>query len=119
MLIDSAGTAAGWALFADPRLALAVARGSGPAVAQLGAIARQTGTPVSLHGTGGAWLVADASADAGRFAAAVFHSLDRKVCNTLNVCCILRARAAELVPVFLDALARAQRPGDAGRSCTW
>ena len=111
-LVDSPEHAAGWALFADPRLALAVARGSGPAVAQLGGVARQSGTPVSLHGTGGAWLVADRSADAQRFAAAVYHSLDRKVCNSLNVCCIVRARAAELVPLFLDALARAgQRRG--------
>ncbi len=107
VLVDSAAHAAGWAMFADPRLALAVARGSGPAVAQLGAIARQAGTPVSLHGTGGAWLVADASADADRFHAAVFHSLDRKVCNSLNVCLIVRERAADLVPVFLDALAAA------------
>ena len=107
MLIDSPEHAAGWALFSDPRLALAVARGSGPAVAQLGGVARQTGTPVSLHGTGGAWLVADASADAQRFAAAVYHSLDRKVCNSLNVCCIPRQRAAELTPLFLDALKRA------------
>jgi glutamate-5-semialdehyde dehydrogenase len=107
VLVDSAAHAAGWAMFADARLALAVARGSGPAVAQLGAIARQAGTPVSLHGTGGAWIVADASADADRFFASVFHSLDRKVCNTLNVCCIVRARADELVPLFLDALAKA------------
>ena len=106
-LLESAAHSAGWALFADPRLALAVARGSGAAVAQLGAVARQSGTPVSLHGTGGAWLMVDASADAARFAAAVFHSLDRKVCNTLNVCCIVRERRAELEPVFLDALRRA------------
>ncbi|MBV9510701.1 MAG: aldehyde dehydrogenase family protein [Caulobacteraceae bacterium] len=106
-LVDSPEHAAGWAMFADPRLSLAVARGSGPAVAQLGGVARQSGAPVSLHGTGGAWLIADASADADRFAQAVYHSLDRKVCNTLNVCCIVRARAAELVPAFLDALARA------------
>jgi glutamate-5-semialdehyde dehydrogenase len=106
-LVDSAEHAAGWAMFADPRLALAVARGSGPAVAQLGGVARQAGTPVSLHGTGGAWLIADASANAERFAAAVYHSLDRKVCNTLNVCCIARARAAELTPLFLEALKQA------------
>ena len=106
-LVDSADRASGWALFSDTRLGLAVARGSGQAVAQLGAVARQAGTPASLHGTGGAWLVADASADAGRFADAVFHSLDRKVCNTLNVCCIPRARAGDLVPIFLDALWRA------------
>jgi glutamate-5-semialdehyde dehydrogenase len=103
-LLDQADHAAGWALFSDRRLALAVARGSGPAVAQLGAVARQSGLPVSLHGAGGAWMVADVSADAARFAAAVEASLDRKVCNTLNVCCIVRERADELVPVFLQAL---------------
>lgn len=107
VLVNSAEYAAGWAMFSDPRLALAVARGSGPTVELLGSVARQAGIPVSLHGTGGAWMVADASADAGRFAAAVYHSLDRKVCNTLNVCCIPRGRAAELVPRFLDALHRA------------
>jgi glutamate-5-semialdehyde dehydrogenase len=106
-LVDSAEHAAGWAMFADSRLALAVARGSGPAVSQLGGIARQAGTPVSLHGTGGAWLVADRTADAERFGACVYHSLDRKVCNSLNVCLIVRERAGELVPVFLDALKRA------------
>ncbi len=108
-LVDSAERSAGWALFADRRLALAVARGSGPAVAQLGAIARQTGTPVSLHGTGGAWMIADASADPDRFQEVVFHSLDRKVCNTLNVCVIVRPRAADLVPGFLAALEAAGR----------
>ncbi len=107
VLVDSAAHAAGWALFADSRLALAVARGSGPAVAQLGAIARAAGTPVSLHGTGGAWMVAGDGADADRFFAAAYHSLDRKVCNTLNVCCIVASRADELVPVFLDALVQA------------
>ncbi|HEY7293626.1 MAG TPA: aldehyde dehydrogenase family protein, partial [Dehalococcoidia bacterium] len=106
-LVESADHAAGWAMFSDRRLALAVARGSGPAVAQLGAVARQSGIPVSLHGTGGAWLIAGESAPAAAFAAAVYHSLDRKVCNTLNVCCIVRERAAELVPLFLDALCRA------------
>ena len=77
--------------------------GSGPAVAELGAVARQAGVPVSLHGTGGAWLVAGAGADADRFAAAVTRSLDRKVCNTLNVCCIVKDRADELVPRFIAA----------------
>jgi glutamate-5-semialdehyde dehydrogenase len=104
VLVDSAEHAAGWAMFADPRLALAVARGSGRAVTQLGAIARQAGTPVSLHGTGGAWMIADVAADAGRFEDVVLASLDRKVCNTLNVCCIVRSRAAELTSRFLAAL---------------
>jgi glutamate-5-semialdehyde dehydrogenase len=107
VLVDSAERSAGWALFSDARLSLAVARGSGPAVDQLGGVARQSGVPVSLHGTGGAWLVADTAADAERFAAVVRSSLDRKVCNTLNVCCIVRSRAAELVPLFLEALAQA------------
>ena len=102
-LVASAAHAAGWALFSDARLSLAVARGSGPAVAQLGAVARQAGVPVSLHGTGGAWLVAAQDADIARFGAAVTNSLDRKVCNTLNVCCIVEDRAPELVPAFLDA----------------
>ncbi len=99
-LVDSAAHAAGWALFADARVSLAVARGSGAAVAQLGAVARQHGVPVSLHGTGGAWLVAAESASGSEFSLAVRHSLDRKVCNTLNVCCIVRSRADDLVPAF-------------------
>jgi glutamate-5-semialdehyde dehydrogenase len=106
-LIDSPEHAAGWALFGDRRLALAVARGSGPAVALLGALARQAGIPASLHGTGGAWLVASRHADRARFAVATRNSLDRKVCNTMNVCCIVRDRAAELVPVLLESLTRA------------
>jgi glutamate-5-semialdehyde dehydrogenase len=98
---------AGWALFSDPRLALAVTRGTGRAVMELSAVARQAGVPVSAHGTGGAWLVADAAADAARFSGAVEHSLDRKVCNTLNVAVVVRERAAELVPVLLEAADRA------------
>jgi len=106
-LVDSPSRAAGLALFSDPRLSLAVARGSGAAVAQLGAVASQAGIPVSLHGTGGAWIVAGESADPAKFAAAVENSLDRKVCNTLNTCCIVASRAAELVPVFLRAVDQA------------
>lgn len=108
-LIDSPEHAAGWSLFCDSRLALAVARGSGPAVATLGSLAKQAGIPASLHGTGGAWIVAAQAADAGAFAAAVTGSLDRKVCNTLNVCCIVRSRAKDLVPVFLEAAASAAK----------
>ncbi len=106
-LVNSASRAAGHAMFSDDRLALAVARGSGAAVAQLGAVARQAGVSVSLHGTGGAWIVAGETADAERLGAVVEHSLDRKVCNTLNTCCIVRSAAERLVPVFLDALDRA------------
>ena len=106
-LVSSAAHAAGWAMFGDARLSLAVARGSGRAVTQLGSVARQAGVPVSLHGTGGAWIVASGHASATTFSAAVVNSLDRKVCNTLNTCCITADRADELVPVFLDALAEA------------
>jgi glutamate-5-semialdehyde dehydrogenase len=105
-LVDSSSHAAGWAMFGDSRLALAVARGSGRAVAQLGSVARQAGVAVSLHGTGGAWMVADASADPARLGAAIYHSLDRKVCNTLNVLCLPRGRA-DLIAAALDAVQRA------------
>ncbi|MFP6640310.1 MAG: aldehyde dehydrogenase family protein, partial [Myxococcota bacterium] len=107
VLVDSHTHASGWALFSDRRLALAVARGSGPAVATLGSLAQQAGVPVSLHGTGGAWLMASAHTRASVFEEAVHDSLDRKVCNTLNTCCIPHDRAAELVPAFLTGLERA------------
>jgi glutamate-5-semialdehyde dehydrogenase len=73
----------------------------------LGALAQQAGVPVSLHGTGGAWIVAAESADEKAFEEAVFASVDRKVCNTLNTCCIVQSRAAQLVPAFLRAMERA------------
>jgi len=103
-LVESAAHSAGHALFSDQRLALAVARGSGVAVAQLGAVAAQSGVPVSLHGTGGAWVVAGQHADAATLTAVVVNSLDRKVCNTLNVCAIPATRAGELLPAFLAGL---------------
>jgi glutamate-5-semialdehyde dehydrogenase len=102
VLIDSPEHAAGWALFSDNRLSLAVARGSGEAVAQLGAIAQQSGVPVSLHGTGGAWMIVG-DADASRLQAVIENSLDRKVCNTLNVVCVLRERAQEQIPIVVRA----------------
>ncbi|MDP6377720.1 MAG: glutamate-5-semialdehyde dehydrogenase [Pseudomonadales bacterium] len=106
-LIDSPAHAAGWSLFLDRRLSLAVARGSGPAVDLLGSLAQSAGTPVSLHGTGGAWMVVSAGARAETLRTAVTRSLDRKVCNTLNTCCIPRSGAARLVPELLAALAQA------------
>jgi glutamate-5-semialdehyde dehydrogenase len=110
-LIDSPTHASAHALFDDRRLALAVARGSGPVVAELGAVAAQAGTPVSLHGTGGAWMVVAEDASPATVTAAVRHSLDRKVCNTLNVCAVVRSGADTLVPAFLAGLdaAAAQR----------
>lgn len=106
-LVESCEHAAGWAMFSDTRLGLAVARGSGPAVATLGSLARQAGIPVSLHGRGGAWLMASASTPPSELEDAVYHSLDRKVCNTLNTCCIPRHRVRELLPALLSALERA------------
>jgi len=104
-LLESAEHSAGWALFADPRLALAVARGSGRATELLGAIASEAGNATSLHGTGGAWIIADETADPLRFELAVYHSTDRKVCNTVNVICIHRKRT-DLVQRMLVALSK-------------
>jgi glutamate-5-semialdehyde dehydrogenase len=106
-LLESSEHASGWALFGDKRLGLAVARGSGPAVATLGSLAQQAGVPVSLHGTGGAWLMTSASTQPDDLEAVVAGSLDRKVCNTLNVLCILRERASVLVPAALRGMERA------------
>jgi glutamate-5-semialdehyde dehydrogenase len=102
-LLDSVEHAAGWALFSDARLSLAVARGSGETVAELGSIAQQTGIPVSLHGTGGAWLLVGSSFDEERLTQCVLNSLDRKVCNTLNVVCVLKDNAERVVPLIVAA----------------
>jgi len=110
-LLAEPGHAAGRALFADPRIALAVARGSGPAVRELGDVARSHGIPVSLHGTGGAWMLVDSSADHVRLEGIVRASLDRKVCNTLNVCCIPRSDAARLLPAVLRGATHAATGG--------
>jgi glutamate-5-semialdehyde dehydrogenase len=112
-LVDSAAHTAGHALFSDHRVALAVARGSGAAVAQLGAVAAQSGVAVSLHGTGGAWMVGGEHADADELCSVVEHSLDRKVCNTLNVCAVPASRAADLIPALLDGLTAAGAARDA------
>lgn len=115
-LLVSKEHAAGWALFSEKRLSLAVARGSGDAVSELGSIARQSGIPVSLHGTGGAWMLIGDDADRDRLAAVVEHSLDRKVCNTLNVICVPRVRADKDVPIIFDAAHRAaQKRGSSVR----
>ncbi len=106
-LIDSPSRAAGWAMFSNSRLALAVARGSGPAVAQLGSVARQAGVPVSLHGTGGAWMIVSDAAAATDVTRAVFHSLDRKVCNTLNTVAVVRGGSDRLLPAVLAGLRQA------------
>lgn len=104
-LVRSKEHAAAWALFTMPEVRLAVARGSGKAVELLGAVATQHGIPASLHGTGGAWLyLADDAPDTAA-RNAVLHSVDRKVCNTLNTVLVDASRAEELTSLVLDALA--------------
>ena len=107
-LVDSPERSAGYALFSHSDLSLAVARGSGEAVAQLGAVARQSGIPVSLHGTGGAWTIVGQNADAQDLAHIISHSLDRKVCNTLNVCCVPLDRHDLLLSVLNGAVLAAK-----------
>ena len=111
VLLDEADRSAGFALFSDRRISLAVARGSGTAVSDLGFVAQANGIPASLHGTGGAWMIASDAAETERFAVSLRHSLDRKVCNTVNVCCIPSSRSRELVPIvaeILDAIGRSK-----------
>ena len=103
VLLNSPEHAAGWSLFSDSRLGLAVARGSGAAVSELGSIAQQSGVPVSLHGTGGAWMIVGEDANLDRLELSVLHSLDRKVCNTLNVVAVIRDMASVHVPIILKA----------------
>ena len=115
VLLNSPEHAAGWSLFSDSRLGLAVARGSGAAVSELGSIAQQSGVPVSLHGTGGAWMIVGEDANLDRLESSVLHSLDRKVCNTLNVVAVIRDMASVHVPIILKAAemaasARGTRP---------
>ena len=106
-LVQSKAHAAGWALFLDDRLALAVARGSGHAVEVLGSLAQSVGTPVSLHGTGGAWMVVSAHAGPEHMRTAIVRSLDRKVCNTLNTCCVVGGAGHPHADTVLEAIAEA------------
>jgi glutamate-5-semialdehyde dehydrogenase len=98
-LLRSREHAAGQALFTLPAVRLAVARGSGATVALLGSIADQHGIPASLHGTGGAWIYVEPSASPATLENVLRNSLDRKVCNTLNVLVLDRAASATLGPV--------------------
>ncbi|MBM3827059.1 MAG: aldehyde dehydrogenase family protein [Actinobacteria bacterium] len=111
-LIDEADRSGGHALFSDSRVSLAVARGSGPAVAQLGAVARQSGVPVSLHGTGGAWMIVCADAPDGRVRDCVSASLDKKVCNTVNVI-VLVGHEDRILREVLGGVIEAARGRDA------
>ena len=107
VLIESDEHASGWSLFSQRDLGLAVARGSGKAVQDLGSVARQCGVPVSLHGRGGAWFLVGESADANWLTAVVANSLDRKVCNTANVICLPRSRATEFGPLVAQSVRHA------------
>ena len=104
--VDEAERAAGYALFSDQRLALAVARGSGEAVELLGAVARQSGVPASLHGTGGAWMLVHGSSSIEAMTSQVEASLDRKVCNTVNVVVCLPGVSPADVVRAADSAAR-------------
>lgn len=104
VLVRSKEHGAAHALFAERRLRLAVARGSGRTVALLGAVARQHGIPASLHGTGGAWMYIEPSAPAELVENAIKHSLDRKVCNTLNVLALDRAAVTQFAPLIEKTL---------------
>lgn len=91
-------------LLTDSRLGLAVIRGSGKTTKMLGDIARSHGINVSLHGTGGAWMMIDKEVNTNKLHQYVVNSLDRKVCNTLNTICVLEENATKVMPVILDAL---------------
>ncbi len=109
VLVDASERSAGHALFSDPRLALAVARGSGEAVAQLGAVARQSGVPVSLHGTGGAWMYISPGFGLEEIRHIVEASLDRKVCNTVNVIAVPASARSEHEAVLAGIASAAER----------
>jgi glutamate-5-semialdehyde dehydrogenase len=113
-LLPSPSHAAGWALFSDSRVGLAVARGSGRTVRILGSIAASHGIPTSLHGKGGAWGIISPAAFSEAFlrdvvGPSIVDSLDRKVCNTLNTILIPAELAASVIGVVLDALDEAAR----------
>ena len=104
MLLPSITHASAWALFSHAKVALAVARGSGDSVALLGTIAQQHGIPVSLHGTGGAWAVVSQYDDLAGLEEIIAHSLDRKVCNTLNTIVILEPAVHDVLPSVMSGI---------------
>lgn len=104
VLVRSRDHGAAQALFTLPEVRLAVARGSGPIVALLGSIAEQHGIPASLHGTGGAWVYVEDGANPQTVRNVIVNSLDRKVCNSLNVLLLQRSAVAKLGPICEHAL---------------
>jgi glutamate-5-semialdehyde dehydrogenase len=103
-LVRSTSHGVAQALFTVPDVRLAIARGSGATVRLLGSIAARHGIPVSLHGTGGAWMYLADDADPATVRNAIVNSLDRKVCNTLNTLVIAARKAHEFVPLAIDAV---------------
>ena len=118
VLLDSPSRAAGWALFAHPRPR---ARGRARAPGRRSTSwARSPGRPASRSActapAARGWSPAPArrrrTVRRGRRA----HSLDRKVCNTLNVCCIPEVAPRRSCRAFLDALDDGRRAaGAAGK----
>ncbi|HVE92452.1 MAG TPA: aldehyde dehydrogenase family protein [Actinomycetota bacterium] len=104
-LLSSRTHAAAQALFTMRRVRLAVARGSGPTVRLLASLAEQHGIPASAHGTGGGWLYVADDAPEPAVRNAIVNSLDRKVCNTLNVLLVSGARHRQAVEALQEARA--------------
>jgi glutamate-5-semialdehyde dehydrogenase len=103
-LVRSPSHGVAQALFTVPLVRLAIARGSGETTRLLGSIAARHGIPASLHGTGGAWmyLAEDAAPDTAR--SAIVHSVDRKVCNTLNTIVVNARKAHDFMPLVIATL---------------
>lgn len=106
VLVESVERSAGLALFGDTRVSLAVARGSGQAVRDLGFVARSRGIAVSLHGTGGAWMLVGEQFSPERLRATLYNSLDRKVCNTVNVVCVPESAWSDAKATIVEVLGR-------------
>jgi glutamate-5-semialdehyde dehydrogenase len=103
IILDSPSRDSALALCAQSRLALMVIRGSGEAVKTLGGIARCHGIPLSLHGTGGAWMILSSDVSEERVLSSIVHSLDRKVCNTLNTIVVSRGQSSSQVELLVRA----------------
>lgn len=113
LLLDEISHASAWSLFSQRGVSLAVARGSGAAVRDLGAVARQSGVPVSLHGTGGAWMMISPGVDTDVIQNVVAHSLDRKVCNTTNVVVVVGSEPEVRLEAVIRGAEMAARRRDA------
>ena len=108
-LLPSKSHSSAWALFSHPKIDLAVARGSGSSVSLMGEIAQQQGTPVSLHGTGGAWMIVSQTSEQDYLRSVITNSLDRKVCNTLNTIVFVKEYAKSNIAHAVTAIAEAAR----------